>query len=99
MFTGLIKFFEGRLATIFDKVRVSSPILYLGIIVLVFGGSAAIENFTGLAEELPWLFNGVLDEVLKGLTAALLSSRTKRHIDGADDSGAGILVNDVDHDD
>ena len=99
MMITLLKFFETQLATLFDKLRLSSPIVYLVTLLLVFGGVQVLENFGDLSEKLPWLFNGIVDEVLKALAAILLSSRTKRHLENADDHGTGTSVMDIDHDD
>lgn len=94
-----MKILESKLAELFDKLRIGSPVAYLFIIVFVFGGSAALENFGNLSEELPWLFNGIVDTIIQTAAAALLSSRTKRHMDVTDDDGDLIHVMNIDHDD
>lgn len=96
---GLLNLFNGKLATLFDKLRIASPVVYLLIIVLVFGGAAVLENFTGLSEEFPWLFDGVTDTIIEGLVAILLSSRTKRHIPKNPEDVESMAINDIDHDD
>ena len=99
MISTILKFFETQLAGIFDKLRLGSPIAYFVVLVIIFGGSAVIENYSNLTEDLPWLFNGITDELLKALAAILLSSRTKRHLDHTDDHGEGTSVMSIDEDD
>lgn len=94
----IIKFFDKQLAVLFDKVRLSSPIAYTLIIVVIFGGSALVENFSGLEEVAPWLFSAISNEVLQALVALLLSSRTKRHLEEPGDA-LGVQTFGIDHDD
>lgn len=97
--TTLIELFKNQLATLFDKLKMGSPIAYLIVMVIIFGGAAVVEHATELADQFPWLFNTVVDEILKALVAILISPRTKRHMSKADDSAEGLSVLDIDHDD
>lgn len=97
--TNLIKLFEKQLAALFDKLRIASPVVYLFIMILIFGTVGVIENVGDLANSFPWLFTGIVDEIFQAIIAILLSSRTKRYLWEADDSPEGLKVHDIDHDD
>lgn len=99
MISGIIQALESFLAGLLDKLKVGSPLTFVLLITVIFGGAATIENYTELGESLPWLFEGVVPEVIKGLVAILINTRTKRHMDVTDDSGEGFKVMDIDYDD
>lgn len=95
---GLISLFDSKIAPFFDKIKTGSPLIYMILMVVIFGGTAFAENNTDLATVLPWFFDGV-DDILRALAAIVLSPRTKRHMHEADDGSAGVSVMSVDHDD
>lgn len=93
------KLIEKQLAAFLDAVRIASPIAYALIMVVVFGIGAVLENFTDLAGSLPWLFEGSAGDIIQGLIAFILSSRTKRYLGQSDDGVQALAVMDADHDD
>jgi len=95
---GILLLFNTQIAGLLDKLKIQSPVAFLAILVIIFGGSSFVEHNTDLTDKLPWLFNGA-DEILKALAAILLNARTKRHMQEADDGLDTTSVMDVDHDD
>jgi len=99
MLTGLLNLFKGKLATLLDKLKISSPIAYLGILIVVFGIAAVPEASPEVAEKFPWLVDSISKEVILFLVAVLTNPRTKRHMHEQSDEGDGLSVMDIDHDD
>lgn len=95
----IIKLFDKKLAALFDKLRIASPTAYVILLIIVFGVPSFLENFTSVDIDIPWLFNGIVDEIAQALIAIILSSRTKRYLDEADDSPEGAKVLSIDHND
>lgn len=99
MLTGLLNLFKGKLAALLDKLKMSSPISYLILLVVVFGVAAVPEASPEMAEKFPWLDAGISKEIILFLVAFLTNPRTKRHMHEQDDDGDGFRVMDIDHDD
>jgi len=97
--TTIIKLFDEKLAKVFDQLRVSSPVVYSIIIIIVFGVGGLLGSYQGELNLPEWVFSGPVNEIVEFLTALLLSSRTKRYMGAADDTGQGANVMNIDHDD
>lgn len=89
----ILSLFTEQLAKLFDKLRISSPIVYLVVLGIIVGGAEVIKADPELIASLPeWA--GYVVTVVEVLAAILLSSRTKRHITAHQElvSGAQIKI-------
>jgi len=97
MIRSIIKALEQKIAELLDKLKINSPLAYMAVVILIFGSTAFIEHSPDLAGKFPWLFEGYVIDILKGLAAALLAPRTKRHMEHHEDGEANTM--NVDYDD
>ena len=75
----LLSFFNTQLARAFDKLRVSSPLIYAIVLGVVFGLGEMIRTYIIGLETVPeWVEYIII--IIEAITAVGVSTRTKRHM-------------------
>lgn len=75
----ILALFDEQIAKLFDKLRISSPLVYAIVLAVILGVGEFLRQYVGGLESVPeWVQYVII--FMEALSSILLSSRTKRHM-------------------